>query len=251
MNSEPIAPTNEMTRILMVEDDLEISALMTQFLRNSGYHVTAVADGRAMDAVMAQQKIKLVLLDIMLPRETGFDLCKRIRATSDARIIMVTALVEVADRVAGLDLGADDYVGKPFELAELGARIRAVLRRGAATGAPGPDGVAQDGLHFAGWRFEPERRALYSARGVRMTLTGAETDMLLVFCRHAHQVLSRPALIHLMRGTDDAIAERTIDLLVSRLRRKLAQGGHQLELIRTVRSDGYLFDPDLTGARNL
>jgi two-component system OmpR family response regulator len=238
MTAEAGGPNTEAARILVVEDDPEIRALMLRYLEAAGYKVAAVPDGLGMDALMAKQPIDLVLLDLMLQHETGFDLCRRIRVTSDARIIMVTALSSVADRVVGLDLGADDYIGKPFELAELGARIRAVLRRG---------GDPSDGLHFAGWRFEPERRALFSARGVRMMLTGAETDLLLAFSRHPHEVLGRAQLITLMRGSGELIAERTIDLLVSRMRRKLAQGGRQLELIRTVRSDGYVFDPDLSG----
>lgn len=247
MNDEAAAPTAEKTRILVVEDDPEISALMTRYLQDAGYCVTAVTDGQAMDSVMSQQTIQLVLLDLMLPRESGFDLCRRIRAKSDARVIMVTALSGVTDRVVGLDLGADDYIGKPFELVELAARIRAVLRR-SSPAVEDQDAAAANSFHFAGWRFEPERRALFTTRGVRMMLTGTETDLLLVFYRHAHQVLSRTQLIALTRGENRAIAERSIDLLVSRLRRKLAQGGHQLELIRTMRSDGYLFDPDLTSS---
>jgi len=234
--------------ILLVEDDPDISALVTRFLRNSGYGVTSVADGRAMDTVMAERRVDLVLLDVMLPGETGFALCRRIHATSAARVIMVSALAGVADRIAGLDLGADDYVGKPFELEELGARIRSVLRRSAPRDAAGPAEPPSGGLHFATWRFEPERRALYTAKGVRMALTGAEADLLLVFHRHARQVLSRAQLIALTRGADGSVEERTIDLLVSRLRRKLAEGGRQLELIRTVRSGGYVFDPDIAGA---
>lgn len=244
--NEVVAPTTEKVRILVVEDDPEISILMTRYLQEAGYGVTTVTDGQAMDGVMSQQTIHLVLLDLMLPRDSGLDLCRRIRATSDARVIMVTALSGVTDRVVGLDLGADDYIGKPFELIELGARIRAVLRRGSRA-VEDQGGGGANLFHFSGWRFEPERRALYSARGVRMMLTGAETDLLLVFCRHADQVLSRTRLIALTRGENRAIAERSIDLLVSRLRRKLAQGGHQLELIRTMRSDGYLFDPELNG----
>jgi DNA-binding response OmpR family regulator len=160
---------------------------------------------------------------------------------------MVTALAEVKDRVAGLELGADDYVSKPFELAELGARIGAVLRRGPLRRPSEAVPPASETRQFAGWRFEPERRLLYSRKGVRMALTGAETDLLLVLCRHPRQVLSRTQLIELITGQPAGLEERTIDLLVSRLRRKLAQEGRQLELIRTVRGDGYLFDPDVVG----
>lgn len=229
----------EPARILLVEDDPEISALMVRFLSGLGYGVDAVGDGHAMTAAIAARKIALVLLDVMLPGDSGFDLCRRIRASSPARIIMVTSLADLSYRVAGLDLGADDYISKPFELDELGARIRAVLRRGSSDRSP-----SDPELHFAGWRFAPEHRVLYSPRGVRMALTGAETDLMLVLCRHPRQVLTRARLIELTRGDGQTVEERTIDLLVSRLRRKLAHGGRQLELIRTVRGDGYRFDPE-------
>lgn len=230
------------TRILVVEDDPRINALVSRFLRQSGYEVGSAGDGVEMDAALARQSFDLILLDLMLPGETGLEICRRLQITSDARIIMVTALGEVADRVTGLELGADDYISKPFDLEELRARIRAVLRRGAKHRSGGTPGTVTGGLSFAGWRFEPERRLLYTEAGVRMTLTGAETDLLLVFCRHAGKVVTRRQLITLTRGEEYAIDERSIDLLVSRLRRKLAQGGHDVELIRTVRGDGYLFD---------
>ncbi|PNG24580.1 two-component system response regulator [Methylocella silvestris] len=229
-----------MPRILIVEDDPEISRLVAQFLRDKDYHVAAVADGKAMSAVMATQAIDIVLLDLMLPEVSGLDLCKQIRATGNARIIMVTALASLSDRVAGLDAGADDYVSKPFALPELEARIRAVSRRGQ-DGKENSTDVA--GVRFGGWRFEAERRVLYSPRGVRITLTAAEADLLLAFQKHAHQVLSRPQLIELTRGKSEGVSDRAIDLLVSRLRRKLALGGRQLEIIQTVRSDGYVFNP--------
>ncbi len=241
MKADETSTPNRTAHILIVEDDPGINALIARFLRQSGYNVEGVRNGREMDAAMARQVFDLILLDLLLPEETGFDICRRVRATSDARIMMVTALAEVADRVAGLELGADDYVSKPFELVELRARIRAVLRRGAVHGTATGAGPSETALRFAGWRFEPERRLLYTEAGVRMALTGAETDLLLVLYRHAGQVLTRRQLITLTRGEEYAIDERSIDLLVSRLRRKLAQGGRHMEFIHTVRGDGYLF----------
>lgn len=247
MTTADVSTTKPEIHILVVEDDPDINALITRFLRKSGYLAEGVSDGREMDAAMARHPFDLVLLDLMLPGETGHDLCRRIRATSNACVIMVTALAEVTDLVAGLESGADDYVSKPFELIELGARIKAVLRRGTPrkTISAESSEAGKNALHFSGWRFEPERRLLYTKTGVRLTLTGAETDLLLVFYRHVRQVVSRRQLIALTRGDEDAIDERAIDLLVSRLRRKLAQGGRQLELIRTVRGDGYLFDTEV------
>ena len=241
MNAELQAAAHAAPRILIVEDDPEISRLVSLYLRDKDYHVVAVADGNAMNAIMATEAIDVVLLDLMLPEDSGLDLCKRIRATGNARIIMVTALASLSDRVAGLDAGADDYVSKPFALPELEARIRAVLRRGR-DGQENP--IESAGIRFGGWRFEANRRILYSPKGVRITLTAAEADLLLAFQRHAHQVLSRPQLIELTRGKSEDVSGRAIDLLVSRLRRKLALGGRQLEIIQTVRSDGYVFNPE-------
>jgi len=248
MTTDEASTTDRTIHILVVEDDPEINAMIMRFLRQSGYKAEGVTNGREMDAAMARQVFDLILLDLLLPEETGLDLCRRIRATSDARIIMVTALAEVTDRVVGLELGADDYVGKPFELVELGARIRAVLRRGAVRDTASVPGAFGGALRFAGWRFEPERRLLYTEAGVRMALTGAETDLLLVLYRHSGQVVTRRQLITLTRGEGYAIDERSIDLLISRLRRKLAQGGQKRELIRTVRGDGYIFDGDIPSA---
>ncbi|WP_284948235.1 response regulator [Acidisoma cladoniae] len=247
----PDSVRSEPTCILVVEDDDDIRALILRYLTRSGYVVVGVADGSGLDREMARQPFDLILLDVMLPAETGFELCRRIHTISQARIIMVTALAEVTDRVAGLELGADDYVGKPFELVELGARIKAVLRRGVPRELTPQANAAAAGLHFAGWRFEPERRVLYTSGDVRMTLTGAETDLMLVFYHHPGRVLSREELIALTRGASFIVEERTIDLLISRLRRKLAHGGRQLELIRTIRGDGYVFDPTFGGTEKL
>jgi two-component system OmpR family response regulator len=226
--------------VLVVEDDVEISALLERFLRGVGYRVSVAHNSAEMDVRMAVEPVDLVLLDLLLPDEHGLSLCRRIRASSSAGIIMVTALSELTDVVVGLEVGADDYVTKPFELRELAARIGAVLRRGG-----GAKAEEMDGLGFAGWRFHPERRVLYSPAGVRVSLTGAEADLLLTFCQNPRRVLTRLQLIGLTRGAADLTNERTIDLLVSRLRRKLAGAGRQLELIRTMRHDGYMFQPDL------
>jgi two-component system OmpR family response regulator len=230
-------------RIMVVEDDADIRDMLQRYLHSLGYAVAVAGDGVAAYRMMQAQSFDLILLDLMLPAGNGFDLCRRIRKTSDLRIIIVTARAEVADRVAGLELGADDYIGKPFELAEMAARIRAVLRRGVPRETMSESGLRPDALSFAGWRFEPERRLLYANGRVRVALTGAETDLLLVFCGNPSRILSREELLDLSRRDDRAIEERTVDLTVSRLRRKLASGGRQLELIRTIRGNGYIFDP--------
>ncbi len=232
--------------VLVVEDDMDIRSLLTRFLSHRGYHVASAMTAAEVLAIIALRPPDIVLLDLMLPRESGHDICRLIRDRSAAPIIMVTALADVRERIAGLDLGADDYISKPFDLEELAARMRAVLRR-----PPLPAGHAAreagQGYRFGNWIFTPEKRALYSTEGVRMTLTGAETDLLLLLWNHAGMLLGRERIIELLYNSPGAVEERTIDLLVSRLRRKLAHGGRQLEMLRTVRGDGYIFDPGMTG----
>ena len=224
-------------RLLIVEDDADIAGLLARFLEGHGYAVSIAGDGVAMDRLLADGEFDLVLLDIMLPGETGLVLCRRLRAQGSIGIIMVTALAETTDRIGGLDLGADDYVCKPFDLDELEARIRAVLRR-----HPGEAGaVAEVTLAFADWQFQPQRRVLRAPTGVRVSLTGAEADLLLAFCQHPQAMLSREQLIEWTRGAAIVMPDRVIDLLVSRLRRKLSIGGVASDMIQTERAGGYLF----------
>ncbi|MEK6292553.1 MAG: response regulator transcription factor [Paraburkholderia tropica] len=240
--------------ILIVEDDPDISAPLAQFLSGKGYRTRVAGSAEQGLAMLAQESVELVLLDVMLPGMDGLD---RLRASGGPRIIMLTALVETTDKVIGLELGADDYVSKPFDLRELLARIRSALRRppsgaepaqtsqSAAPGDAARDPGAELVAAFAGHTFYPYRRFVRSPTGLRIPLTGAETDLLLVFCRHARQVLSREQLIALTRGKDFPIAARSIDLLVSRLRRKLSGDDPLDETIRTVRADGYAFQRDV------
>jgi len=223
--------------VLIVEDDTEIATLLAQYLGERGHVVSTAADGTGMDAALAATACDIVLLDIMLPGESGLSLCQRVRASQPVGIIMVTALTEPTDRVAGLDAGADDYVCKPFDLEELEARIRALIRRRDAGAAPGADVT----LHFADHQFQPQRRLLRTPAGIRVSLTGAETDLLLAFCQHPQAVLSREQLIEWTRGEPAVVPGRVIDLLVSRLRRKLSPDGPASEFIQTARTGGYLF----------
>lgn len=227
--------------ILIVEDDTEIRRPLELFLQRNGLATTALESAEDATVVLANKEVDLVLLDLMLPGEDGLTLCRRLNASNGPRIIMLTALSEPADRVVGLELGADDYICKPFDLRELLARIRAVLRRPIPLQGrqrqPGLEAV----FRFSGFDFFPQRRFLRSAAGLRIPLTGAEADLLLAFCQHPHQVLSRDRLIDLTRGEGFAIATRSVDILVSRLRRKLATDHLPAEMIRTVRSDGYMF----------
>ncbi|WP_321800460.1 response regulator transcription factor [Caballeronia sp. J97] len=238
------------SQLLLVEDDPEISESLADFLRGKGFRVQVAGSAEAGQDMLARGGFDLVLLDVMLPGEDGLSFCRRVRASGGPPIIMLTALSEPTDKVVGLELGADDYVSKPFDLRELLARIRAVLRRGqtneaaarAAASAPATEVV----MTFSGFTFYPYRRFLRSPTGLRVPLTGAETDLLLVLCQHPRQVLSREELIRLTRGKNFPIATRSVDLLVSRLRRKLAGDDPLDDSIRTVRADGYAFQPEVT-----
>lgn len=238
--------------ILIVEDDPEIREALADFLGVKGYAVHQAGSVEEAVACLARETVDLVLLDVMLPGEDGLELCRRLRAAGAARgprIIMVTALIEPTDKVIGLELGADDYVSKPFDLRELLARIRAVLRRpSAADGAPSRPHSPNLSYKFAGFAFYPQHRYLRSRAGVRIPLTGAETDLLLVFCQHPRRVLAREELLTLTRGDDAPVAVRSIDLVVSRLRRKLAGGDPLDDPIRTVRADGYALHYEVTVA---
>ncbi|MUZ75392.1 response regulator [Agrobacterium vitis] len=233
--------------ILIVEDDPDISAPLAGFLREQGFATSVSESAEAASEILKGGHIDLVLLDVMLPGEDGLSLCQRLRSTSGPRIIMLTALSEPADKVIGLDLGADDYVSKPFDLRELLARVRAVLRRDPADETTRRTS-AELVLRFCGFAFHPYRRILRSPAGLRIPLTGAETDLLLIFCQHPREILSREELISLTRGMDFAISARSIDLLVSRLRRKLTGDDPLADLIRTVRADGYAFQPQVTSS---
>ena len=238
-----------MTRIVIVDDDPEIRALLTQFLTAQGFAVTAVEDGSALRRALEREAADLVVLDLMLPGEDGLALCRRLRATTSVPIIMLTAMGSETDRVVGLELGADDYLAKPFSTRELLARIRAVLRRTGAdatvtreTSAIRPSGEILD---FAGWRLDVSRRRLTDPGGVLVDVTSGEFDLLLVFLRHPHQVLSRDQLLDLSRGRVSGPLDRTIDVQVGRLRRKIEADPKNPDLFKTVRGGGYLLATDV------
>lgn len=213
--------------------------MLTRFLCLKGYCISVAVNKTELQKQLQSSRIDLILLDLMLPQDSGYELFQYIRQTVSTPVIMVTALTETKDRVTGLDLGADDYVSKPFDLTELEARIRAVLRR---TEKPSFPSDALSEHVFGPWKFIPAKRALYGRSGIRVTLSSSETDLMLTFCHHPNVLLARNEIIELIYDAPNAVEERTIDLLVSRLRRKLADGGRQLELIRTIRGDGYIFD---------
>lgn len=237
---------NRSQHILVVEDDREIRTMVSRFLQKNGYRVTVSEDARSMDRALAAANIDLILLDIMLPGEDGLSICRRLRANSGVPIIMLTAAGDTVARVVGLEMGADDYIAKPFDPQELAARTKAVLRRAASM--PGRWEQANGPMLFQGWRIDPVGRELRNPVGARVVLTGAEFDLLLAFCRHPRRTLNRDQLLDLSQGRGGGPLDRGIDILVSRIRRKIEANPRDPTLIKTVRSDGYIFTPEVTAS---
>jgi two-component system OmpR family response regulator len=228
--------------ILVVDDDGQVRQLIGRFLREAGYRVSGARDGREMRETLAAARIDLIILDLMLPGVSGLDLCRELRATSSVPIIMLTAKGEDTDRIVGLELGADDYLPKPFNPRELLARVRAVLRRAAAK--PDPDrAIGGRLISFAGYTLDTQRREVTSPEGVVIDLSGGEYDLLLAFLEHPNRVLSRDQLLELARNRSADPFDRSIDVQVSRLRRKLEADDKAPALIKTVRGAGYIFVP--------
>jgi two-component system OmpR family response regulator len=233
-----------MPHLLIVDDDADILSLLTNFFKKHSHTVTVAADGAAMFAALQRYPIDLVILDLMLPREDGFSLCKKLRTASRVPIIMLTAVTDHTDRTVGLELGADDYVIKPFDQRELLARVKAVLRRTAETSAS-PGGIRPI-MCFGDWRLDVARRELRSADNTLVLLSGGEFDLLLAFVEHPQRVLTRDQLLDLARGKAHAAYDRSIDTLVSRLRHKLAARSPAPSIIRTIRNGGYIFEAKVT-----
>ncbi|GJD42762.1 Transcriptional regulatory protein OmpR [Methylobacterium cerastii] len=235
------APANP--HILIVEDDREIANLVARYLRGNACRVTLAGDGAEMDRALVDGRVDLIVLDLMLPGEDGLSLCRRLRENSAIPILMLTAKAEEIDRIVGLEIGADDYLAKPFNPRELLARIRAVLRRTGNEVAE-EEGVRR--MHFVGWTLDVSLRQVLSAEGARISITGAEFDLLHALCLRPGRVLSRDQLLDLTQGRSAGPFERSIDVLVSRIRQKIERDSRNPEIIRTIRSGGYLFTPDVT-----
>ncbi|GAO39191.1 putative two-component response regulator [Sphingomonas changbaiensis NBRC 104936] len=224
--------------ILLVEDDPPLRTLVARALKENGFAVRAASAAPEMWAAFESGPVDLVLLDIMLPGTSGYDLCRALRQRSQAPIIFISARDSETDRVIGLELGADDYLPKPFGTRELVARVRAVLRRPPlAEGAGGKP----DGIRFDGWTVSLPRRELLSPTGAVVELTGAEFDLLVALCDNAGRVIARERLIELSRARLGDSSDRSIDVLVSRLRRKLSGAGGEAPIL-TVRGIGYMLN---------
>src|SRR5260221_10928956 len=239
---EPLLST---ARLLVVDDDHEIRDLVSHFLEKHGYHVETVRDGREMNVALAKNDVDLVILDIMLPGKDGLELCREIRERSHVPILMLTAMGEETDRIVGLEMGADDYLAKPFSPRELLARVRALLRRVNFLKIPAGAKATGRVLHFARSTLHLARRRVTAPDGLLVGLTSGELEMLVVFAEHPHQVLSRDQLLDLTRGRDSSPFDRSVDVQVSRLRRKIEPDAKGPSRIVTVRSGGYVFTPSV------
>jgi two-component system OmpR family response regulator len=227
--------------ILVVDDDREIRDLLARFLEERHHmRVTAVRDARDARRAFTNGHYQLVVLDLMLPGESGLDFARWLRGQSDVPIVMLTAMGEETDRIIGLELGADDYVPKPFNPRELLARIRAVLRRAGDAVERRAEVSSARNLRFAGWTLVPARRRLLNPEGVEVALTGGEYDLLVALVERANRVLTRDMLLDLLRGRQAGPFDRAIDVAISRLRRKLEDDGRNAQLIKTVRGGGYV-----------
>ena len=225
--------------IAIVEDDPEIGPMTRDRLKDQGFDAHLLTDGTSLDAFLARQVVDLIVLDLMLPGEDGLSICRRLRAQSDIPILMLTARTEEIDRVVGLELGADDYLGKPFGTRELVARIRAILRR---SDKPSPQKT--ETLRFADIEVDLARHAVRLA-GTDLTLTSGEFALLRAFLTHPGRVLSRDQLMDFAQGRQSDHFDRTIDVQISRLRSKLGDDPKNPQFIKTIRNAGYVFAAEL------
>jgi two-component system OmpR family response regulator len=238
-----VSPVEHVDHILIVDDDREIRELVGNYLQKNGLRTTVVADGRQMRAFLESTPVDLIVMDIMMPGDDGLVLCRELRAGKHKAtpILMLTARNDDTDRIIGLEMGADDYLVKPFVARELLARINAVLRR---TRMLPPNLIVSEAgrlLAFGKWRLDTTARHLLDSEGTIVAVSGGEYRLLRVFLDHPQRVLSRDQLLNLTQGRDADLFDRSIDLLVSRLRQRLLDDARDPAYIKTVRSEGYVF----------
>jgi DNA-binding response OmpR family regulator len=231
----------ENTHILVVDDDAGLRELLQEYLSAQGLQVVAVADGKQLDAYLARNTVDLLILDLMLPGEDGLSIARRLRANSDIPIIMLSARGEDVDRIVGLEVGADDYLAKPFNPRELLARIRALLRRNRPS-HPSEEPTQADIRRFGPFHMDVEARVLRKNEQT-LQLTTGEFNLLRIFVEHANRVLGRDSIMDLLKGYERSPFDRSIDVRVTRLRRKIEDDPNDPRFIRTVWGEGYLFSP--------
>jgi two-component system, OmpR family, response regulator len=241
----PMETPTPTQRLLVVDDDREIRSLLAEQLSQAGYAVSTAGDGSEMRAVLEREHVDLIVLDLNLPREDGLTLCRDLRARASTPVIMLTARDAAIDRIIGLEMGADDYLAKPFEPRELLARIRSVLRRAQSLPA-NLEPLSARRATFSGLTLDLEQRHLVDRNGRVVMLSGAEFRLLRVFVAHANRVLTREQLVSLSSGRAMDAQERAIDLQISRLRQKLGDDARESALIKTVRNEGYVLAAAVT-----
>ncbi len=250
----------EAIHIAVLDDEVDITQLLANYMKGHGFRVTQLHNGAALMALMPADPPALVLLDLGLPGEDGFAIARQLREHWKCGLVIVTGRGDAVDKVVGLEVGADDYVTKPFDLRELVARVKAVLRRTAPVDAPSPavppsaaapapvQAPARDKLRFAGWELDTAARRLLNAQGQEVALTTGEYELLHALTQHPGRVLSRDFLLELTRGREAGPFDRTIDVQVGRLRKKLETDPEDPQLIKSVRGAGYIFVPTVSAA---
>jgi DNA-binding response OmpR family regulator len=245
---------NQPPHVHLVDDDPEIRSLVREYLEDEGFRVTTAEDGAQMRSTLEDDPANLVILDVRLPGESGLDLALHLRQTSEVPIIMLSEKDDIVDRVAGLEIGADDYVPKPFHLRELLARIRSLIRRTEASSDTaktdiGDHGSSAEGaVSFSGWTLKIGRRELFSPDGVPIELSAGEFNLLVAFAERPNRILSRDQLLNIVYNREANLFDRSIDVQIGRLRRKIEIDPKRPSLIKTVRGAGYMFNSDVTHA---
>ena len=234
-------------KILIVEDNRELRGLIFRALKKDGYRVAEAEDGRSMQRQLDESRVDLVVLDIMLPGQDGLTLCRNLRAKSSIPVIFVSAKDDDLDKVLGLKMGADDYLTKPFTMAELSARIEAVLRRTEFGGVKDMNDDV-DGYRFDRWFFDVDRRELIESDDIVVPLSTSEYELLRIFVERPQRVMSRDQLLDLTRGRDATVFDRSVDTQISRLRRKIEADSRHPQIIKTVWGGGYVFAVDVSSS---
>lgn len=240
------------SHILIVDDDSDIRDLLGKFLRRHGFEASLAKDGNEMQAILLKQAVDLVILDIMMPGDDGLTLCRQMRTNSTIPILMLTAISEEVDRILGLEMGADDYLSKPFNPRELLARVRAILRRSQGGGSLNGIGTNEGVIYeFAGWLLDSAERRLKSPDSLEITLSSGEFNLLHALVQRSQQVLSRDKLLDLTKNREAGPFDRSIDIQISRLRHKLEQDPKNPQIIKTIRGGGYVLAAEVVRKQRL